>query len=792
MRTLQLLSRGASASALYSLFVVCCCASTVPAAALTLVSDGTARAAIVVAPDADPIVFDAARDMAGILERMSGARLNIVARATGPAVEVGPPDATLAPLEYAVQRDGDRVSIRGGSPNGIANGVYAFLDDLGCRWYLPGPVGEYIPRRATIAVDDLALGDAPDYVTVSGFGGHPHQPAGVNWLRRNRMIGFPQQSHGHNWSSILHPRHKESRPDLFALVRGGERSNHFCTTHPDVLDSAVAAANGYFDARPDAQMYSLSPTDGDDFCRCERCTALDRELGVDPFASGGSITDRLVVFFNAVAERVAERHPDKKLAFYAYIIHTDPPRVVKPHPMLVPVVCHTPWDYCQNHAIGDPECRRNQPLAEAIQGWSELSPDVGVYDYYGQFAWYGPMGIVHAIRSDIPWLREHGVTLFNSETHDNWWTQGLNWYVASRLFWDVGADVDRIVAEWHEHLYGPAAEPMAAYWRVYEDAAASVPYDADYERGWSVAMTPAFFDRTTALLDLAFGLVMASDLPTPEKGLIAERIRRMRVGDRVAAVQSGYERFHSDGDISGIIARDVDVEALLREIESDSTLHDVIDQQLGIGGIRWSELAVERTRRVWTDTRLTDERRDEIRSLLAEGEMTRVADALGFITEWRVHGLYYGPKLEALDVTYPPDESFDLAATYDTPIGPQGWQTVVADNPYGIIDFKQLFSDHDVTHGVVYAYAEVEYHGRKPRGRLLLGSNDGVEVWHNGDRVLKSNVFRPITPDEDRVMVPLRQGTNRFLFKVFNTQVNFKLCARVLDSAHEPVDVDTE
>ena len=162
--------------------------------------------------------------------------------------------------------------------------------------------------EATITVGDLDISDAPDYVSVRGFGGHPDPALGRQWVRRNRMEGFPQQSHGHNWTSILHPRNRDENPEWFALQEDGSRSDQLCTTHPDVLDSAVAVINRSFDRRPDARMFSLSPNDNDDFCRCDRCLALDEQIGVDPVAPSVGYTDRLVFFFNQIAEQVEQTH----------------------------------------------------------------------------------------------------------------------------------------------------------------------------------------------------------------------------------------------------------------------------------------------------------------------------------------------------------------------------------------------------------------------------------------------------------------------------------------------------
>ena len=64
-------------------------------------------------------------------------------------------------------------------------------------------------------------------------------------------------------------------------------------------------------------------------------------------------------------------------------------------------------------------------------------------------------------------------------------------------------------------------------------------------------------------------------------------------------------------------------------------------------------------------------------------------------------------------------------------------------------------------------------------GELLVGSDDGVVVFLNGQRVHTQRVRRPIVVDEDRVAVSLRPGKNRCLMKVSNGHQNWALTARV-------------
>ncbi len=50
--------------------------------------------------------------------------------------------------------------------------------------------------------------------------------------------------------------------------------------------------------------------------------------------------------------------------------------------------------------------------------------------------------------------------------------------------------------------------------------------------------------------------------------------------------------------------------------------------------------------------------------------------------------------------------------------------------------------------------------------RLDIGSDDGVKVWLNGETVHTANVFRPLTPGQDRVQATLKPGWNEVLMKV--------------------------
>jgi hypothetical protein len=51
-----------------------------------------------------------------------------------------------------------------------------------------------------------------------------------------------------------------------------------------------------------------------------------------------------------------------------------------------------------------------------------------------------------------------------------------------------------------------------------------------------------------------------------------------------------------------------------------------------------------------------------------------------------------------------------------------------------------------------------------------LGSNDGIEVWLEGQKIFSNNASRLAAPDQDKVLLNLKQGENQLMLKIFNRE----------------------
>lgn len=100
------------------------------------------------------------------------------------------------------------------------------------------------------------------------------------------------------------------------------------------------------------------------------------------------------------------------------------------------------------------------------------------------------------------------------------------------------------------------------------------------------------------------------------------------------------------------------------------------------------------------------------------------------------------------------------------------------------IDLGRLLNGSKPAVGYVYT----ELHSpRAMQGKLLFGSDDGAKVWLNGEQIFSKQIARGIKRDEDAVLIHLKKGANRLLFKIEQGDGDWGLMARVTDPKGKPI-----
>jgi hypothetical protein len=209
---------------------------------------------------------------------------------------------------------------------------------------------------------------------------------------------------------------------------------------------------------------------------------------------------------------------------YGYQI--DPPVSARPHDHAAGLICQFPPRFDHSRPFNDPTSKKARRFNMLVTKWGAILAQMGFYDYYGHYNFFGPYGIVHKIREDLPAFKDAGGTFVMIEAQPNWGMDGLSLYVAAQLVWNLDADVDVLMEEYFEKFYGPAAAPMRAFWLTAERKFALERPGADTAR--RVSRGPGFWDEQEAWLKKAEALVAAPG--------VAERFR-----ERVQFNRDGFD-----------------------------------------------------------------------------------------------------------------------------------------------------------------------------------------------------------------------------------------------------------
>jgi len=469
------------------------------AQALSLADDGRPLGPIVVPDDASSEVVEAAQELAGYLDRITGAAWDVVAEGEGgdgPGIFVGVTrrgrDAGvqtdgLAPDGFRIRTAAGGVFIVGADDAGTRFGVYELLEEhCGCRWFAPGEIGEVVPSDPGLAIPDLDYSEEPSFPSRSIWLSWGYKidrekyRRYAAWCRHNRLGGVDSNM-GHNLHAALPYELFDGDPELFPLIDGHrfrpsrEADWQPCTSNPEVIRRIVADARRYFDAYPHEWLYSLSPIDGFGWCECEDCRALDPPEYRDDRRYHKAW--RFVPFANAVADELAQSHPDRVVGFYAYLGVLDPPTGLRLRDNVVVGLCRYGRAGDNFHPIPAP-AEVSEACAfyrQIIEGWAEVAHQFVAREYFTMLL--GPDDAVKRVAQaahladDIRYYRDHGFVGINSQAAPEWGSAGLNFYLAAKLMWDADADVPELLQDYYDKYYGPAGPMMRSYFETCQDLA---------------------------------------------------------------------------------------------------------------------------------------------------------------------------------------------------------------------------------------------------------------------------------------------------------------------------------
>ena len=445
---------------------------------LALVQDGKLAARLECGNT--PAELLASNEYYRIVKAVTGCEVDAAAQAAAPnriVIKItGDPEAND---EIRIVRDKTTIGLVGNNARCAAGAMYRLLEEVGCRWYWADKDGEYLPsERKNLSVGTLDIHEraAFKYFQLST---HPVQEK-YRFLAHNRANMLMRRTRGFwDWGCSGHwgghsfgafvPDGKGYRnyedlfkdePECFALWKGKRVKDQHCYSNPRTREIFLKFMDDFWNKHEKEDLVmNLSALDTPVYCTCENCKKY------------GDSSTLYFSFLNFLITETEKKHPGHLYDSYAYSFYLSPPQC-KVHPNLMVTYCQ--YNRCYKHALGDTNCTMNVRSLKAVKDWwTKLDHMPDIYGYhYDAFDW--PKALLLPIwdvfQDEIQWCRKGGIRFYKTEFYGSDCTkakvQRFSSYALLKLFWNPDLDMDALMTEYTDRVFGKAGPEMKAYWKL--------------------------------------------------------------------------------------------------------------------------------------------------------------------------------------------------------------------------------------------------------------------------------------------------------------------------------------
>ena len=361
---------------------------------------------------------------------------------------------------YAIDiKDDKTISVRGGNGRGVIYGVYAFLEHYaGVRFFMPGV--------ETLGTGDVSVSESFAHTPIFEMRQSDWQcgNGSEDWCLKN---GINQreisESHGGNikYGGFVH---------TMASLADIPADSQPCFSDPEILAKTIESVRAMLENDPTITIVSVSQNDNQNYCRCDKCRAVDAEEG--------SHMGSLLRFVNAVAQDIEKDYPDVIIDTLAYQHTRTAPKITKPRSNVCIRLCSI--ECCFSHPLEDESCAVNAAFHKDIVEWSRICDRIYVWDYVTCFSYYVPtfpnFGV---LRRNMRFFAEHGVKGMYPEGNYNSPQSGefgeLRCYLLAKLMMDPMMSEEEyysLMDEFLEAYYGEGWRGIRRYidWTTEEAA----------------------------------------------------------------------------------------------------------------------------------------------------------------------------------------------------------------------------------------------------------------------------------------------------------------------------------
>jgi hypothetical protein len=558
---------------------------------LALVKDGSNPLPVIVPAESPPMTLQAAKDLATYIQKISGARPEVIEGLPDPvpshAIWVGfqPKLKDVFPMldfdfqhpeEVLLSSDGKNVVIAGRDrwdPDnlvvpfrratingyqfeyGTANAVFTFLrDQLGVRWLWPGE--EDVPQSPTLSLAPFEFRHHPTLrMRHSIFPAASFQRIGLSpgkatadWNRFNRVhLDSLQVDGGHafgDWWERFHKTH----PEFFALQPDGTRSAHpnpanvkMCEANKGLWEQWLKDVEATLAKNPTQRVFNAAENDSwnEGHCTCADCRAWDHPDGKPRMfywkglsQQSVALSDRQVTFANQLARKLKERFPGKdySVAILAYGNSRPPPAGAVPDDnVIIMSVNRFLHDWTRDD--GKTFDTGSEEELQNFIGWSKVTKNQVWRPNISSGGWKQGMPMeLDRIAKSFKVLAETGaIGVYLDNIWFYWATQGPAYYLLAQLAWNPSDDAQAVMADYYQRGFGPAADKVQAYFKLLEIPYRKIVTD---RKTWVEAFDAETFAQSELLLNQAETALEGA----PEK--YAKRLSFVRAGGDFLRLQT--------------------------------------------------------------------------------------------------------------------------------------------------------------------------------------------------------------------------------------------------------------
>lgn len=407
--------------------------------------------------------------------------------------------------------DQKKILVAGNSPVALLYGTYTFIEKyLGVRWFYPGEMGEYVPKKEKLEIGSIDDFQVPHFrfrrlCVVCVTGKHAETTL---WMTRNKMnpewrrdFAYPEFNKasgaykvlgGHSiWQSSVPDSLFKLHPEYFPLVKGKRINNkraQRCVSHPQVKKMLTEYILKNL-ARGDEYVMSFGVQDDVRYwCSCKNCIAYGT------VNHKYEITNAVHRLYSEVSKEVLQKRPSAKIwvDFYINMRKLPADKSIRYDERVDGT--YNAHQSCCAHPFYDPECPLNKPQYKEFVEWGKRGPKVNFRGYYSvNYAFYAPLE--YTLAKDLKHFRKIGgggwwdeVCAPNAQYYKNnphfkeqFLTTWRYFYVAAKMLWDSSLDVKKLLNETEELYYGKKVSPIMKKFRnVLKEAWDNAPGHAYY------------------------------------------------------------------------------------------------------------------------------------------------------------------------------------------------------------------------------------------------------------------------------------------------------------------------